>query len=155
MVHGAKRKRRPRRQRVSSTHRRGGSSDSTGNKNRKRKRQTGTSSNLSREIHSRSSRDSAHNKLRGEGLRFGVLADNRRMVVEAMNETTTQVLEGVVSVATEQNTSETIPSGTVSNTSKLALLAKTGRTDMLILTLLAAEFGPQITQGLQHVPGCG
>ena len=155
MVHGAKRKRRPTRQRVSSTHRRGGSSDSRANQNRKRKRQAGTSGNSSLEIHSRSSRDSAHNRLRGEGLRFGVLADNRRMVVEAMNETTTQILEGVASVATEQNTSEPTPSGQVSSASKLALLAKGGRTDMLLITLLAAEFGPQITQGLQHVPGCG
>ncbi len=72
-----------------------------------------------------------------------------------MNETTTQVLEGVVSVATEQNTSETTPSGTVSQAGKLALLAKAGKTDVLLLTLLAAEFGPQISTGLQHVPGCG
>ena len=72
-----------------------------------------------------------------------------------MNETTTQLLEGVASVATEQNTSEPTPSGQVSSSSKLALLAKGGRTDMLLITLLAAEFGPQITQGLQHVPGCG
>ena len=73
-----------------------------------------------------------------------------------MNETTTQLLEGVASVATEQNTSDsTTPSGQVSSASKLALLAKGGRTDMLLITLLAAEFGPQITQGLQHVPGCG
>ncbi len=75
--------------------------------------------------------------------------------VAEMNETTTQVLEGVVSVATEQNTSDTAPSGTVSQAGKLALLAKAGKTDVLLLTLLAAEFGPQITTGLQHVPGCG
>lgn len=72
-----------------------------------------------------------------------------------MNETTTQVLEGAVSVATELNTSEQAPSGPVSQASKLALMAKGGRTDMLILTLLAAEFGPQISQGLNYVPGCG
>ena len=72
-----------------------------------------------------------------------------------MNETTTQVLEGVVSVATEQDTSDPTPSGSVSQAGKLALLAKAGKTDVLLLTLLAAEFGPQLQQGLAHVPGCG
>lgn len=43
----------------------------------------------------------------------------------------------------------------ITSTSKLALLAKAGKTDMLLLALLAGEFGPQITQGLAHVPGCG
>ena len=71
-----------------------------------------------------------------------------------MNETTTQLLEGAVSVATEQDTSDA-PSGTVSQAGKLALLAKAGKTDVLLLTLLAAEFGPQLQQGLAHVPGCG
>jgi hypothetical protein len=155
MVHGARRRRRPTRQRVSSTHRRGGSSGSFDNKNHKRRRKTASSSNSSLQVHSRSQGDSPHNRLRGERPGFGVLADNRRMVVEAMNETTTQVLEGVVSVATEHNDTSDTPSGPVSNTSKLALLAKSGRTDALILTLLAAEFGPQIATGLQHVPGCG
>lgn len=72
-----------------------------------------------------------------------------------MNEIQSQVLEGVVSVATEQDTSEPSPSGTISQTGKLALLAKAGKTDVLLLTLLAAEFGPQLQQGLAHVPGCG
>jgi len=43
----------------------------------------------------------------------------------------------------------------MASTSKLALLAKAGKTDMLLLALLAGEFGPQISQGLAHVPGCG
>ena len=73
-----------------------------------------------------------------------------------MNETTQQLLEGAVSVATEQtDTSDPAPSGTVSQAGKLALLAKVGKTDVLLLTLLAAEFGPQLQQGLAHVPGCG
>ncbi len=70
------------------------------------------------------------------------------------NETMTQLLEGVTSVATEQNTSDA-SSGSVSHTGKLALLAKAGKTDLLLFTLLAAEFGPQLQQGLAHVPGCG
>ena len=43
----------------------------------------------------------------------------------------------------------------ITSASKLALLAKAGKTDMLLLALLAGEFGPQISQGLAHVPGCG
>ena len=73
-----------------------------------------------------------------------------------MNETITTVLEETISAtAVPPTDTSVVSSGTVSQTGKLALLAKAGKTDMLLLTLLAAEFGPQISSGLTHVPGCG
>ena len=74
------------------------------------------------------------------------------MVVEAMNETTTQVLEGVVSVATEQDTSDSTPSGSVSQAGKLALLAKAGKTDVLLLTLLVQNSGRNSNKDLHMCP---
>ena len=65
----------------------------------------------------------------------------------------------VESISTIQETLASTEAATstdgITSTSKLALLAKAGKTDMLLLALLAGEFGPQITQGLAHVPGCG
>ena len=75
-----------------------------------------------------------------------------------MNESHTQVLaEGLSALtdATSEPATAQTPAEALSQKSKLALMAKTGRTDLLILTLLAAEFGPQIQTGLSHVPGCG
>lgn len=74
-----------------------------------------------------------------------------------VNETITTILDGAVSAQAVPPTDATsaAPSGTVSQAGKLALLAKAGKTDMLLITLLAAEFGPQISSGLAHVPGCG
>lgn len=72
-----------------------------------------------------------------------------------MNETIIQALEEVIPAQAVPPTESVASSGSVSQTGKLALLAKAGKTDMLLLTLLAAEFGPQISTGLSHVPGCG
>lgn len=73
-----------------------------------------------------------------------------------MNETITNALEGAISAQAVPPTDTSVASsGTVSQAGKLALLAKAGKTDMLLITLLAAEFGPQISSGLAHVPGCG
>ena len=73
-----------------------------------------------------------------------------------MNETIISALEEVIPAQAVPPTDTSVASsGSVSSTGKLALLAKAGKTDMLLLTLLAAEFGPQITTGLSHVPGCG
>ena len=65
----------------------------------------------------------------------------------------TDVISNLVSETPADNSGAT--GNAVSSTGKLALLAKAGKTDMLLLALLAGEFGPQISQGLAHVPGCG
>ena len=75
-----------------------------------------------------------------------------------MTESTTQVLaDGLSTLVDATSEPETVEpaAGALSQTGKLALLAKAGKTDVLLLTLLAAEFGPQIQTGLSHVPGCG
>ena len=67
-----------------------------------------------------------------------------------MNETTTNAITGLL-----ENESDEPLVQAVSTSSKAALLMKAGKTDLLIIILLIAEFGPEITSIFSHVPGCG
>lgn len=69
-----------------------------------------------------------------------------------MMETTNQVLEGAVI----HDQASDAPSGTVATYRRYSGLANaTGKTDLLLLLLLASEFGPRLLEGIAYVPGCG
>lgn len=69
-----------------------------------------------------------------------------------MTDTINNVLEGAVI----HDQASDAPSGTVATYRRYQGLAKsTGKTDLLLLLLLASEFGPRLLEGIAYVPGCG